>query len=169
MSKYERHPIKIQDKGPHIAKRPFEHIFTDVFTIEKTYFLTMIDLFFNDKISIGIIKKLRHYFAHHNYPDKVSIDSKIDKINKIECHLTSVSNPSSLSPVERFHSTLKEKVSILRQNDKTEKIEELLISAILIYNQSIHSTTGHSPFDLLYGLYENPDKHSNKNTRMYII
>lgn len=131
------------------------------------------------QVCIGIIKKLRHYFAHHNYPDKVSIDSgeltsqlitEYFKINKIECHLTSVSNPSSLSPVERFHSTLKEKVRILRQNDKTERIEKLLISAILIYNQSIHSTTGHSPFDLLYGPYENPDKHlcTNKNTRMYI-
>lgn len=64
ISKYERHPIKIQDKGPHIAKRPFEHIFIDVFTIEKTYFLTMIDLFskyaqaykLNDKTSM-----YRHY------------------------------------------------------------------------------------------------------------
>lgn len=78
------------------------------------------------------------------------------KLNKIELHFTTVNNPNSNSPVERFHSTILEKLRILKLKNPRDSPSNLMISAVLIYNQSIHSSTGFSPFYLLYGPYDRP-------------
>lgn len=171
-SKYERHPYQLKLTGPLLAKRPFDVIHIDTFSFQNSKFLTLIDLFskyaqayyVKDGTGISILNKIRHYFSHHNIPRKIVCDegrefqnktfTEFCKLNKIELHFTTVNNPSSNSPVERLHSTLLEKLRILRIKNPNELPENLMISAVLIYNQSIHSSTGYSPFNLLYGPYE---------------
>ena len=171
-SKYERHPYNPKFSGPLLAKRPFETLHIDTFSFQSSKFLTIIDLFsryaqaylIKDGTSLSVLSKLRHFFAHHNVPQKIVCDSgkefqnrtfsEFCKLNKIELHYTTVNNPNSNSPVERLHSTLIEKLRTLQIKNPRELPSNLMISAILIYNQSIHSSTGYSPFDLLYGPYE---------------
>ncbi|POS82904.1 hypothetical protein EPUL_005150, partial [Erysiphe pulchra] len=171
-SKYERHPYKLKFSGPLLAKRPFEVIHIDTFSFQNSKFLTIIDLFskyaqsyfVKDGTALTMLNKLRHYFSHHNIPQKIVCDegrefqnktfTEFCKLNKINLHFTTVNNPSSNSPIERFHSTILEKLRVLKLSNPTENPANLMITATLIYNQSIHSATGYSPFHLLYGPYD---------------
>ena len=171
-SKYERHPYNPKLQGPLLAKRPFDIVHIDTFTFQNSKFLTIIDLFsryaqaylLRDGTALTILNKLRHYISHHNIPQKLVCDKgrefdnktfiEFCKLHKIDLHFTTVDNPNSNSPVERFHSTLLEKLRILKIKNPGELPSNLVISAILIYNQAIHSSTGFSPFHLLYGPYD---------------
>ena len=171
-SKYERHPYNPKLQGPLLAKRPFDIVHIDTFTFQNSKFLTIIDLFsryaqaylLKDGTGLTVLNKLRHYISHHNIPQKIVCDKgrefdnktfiEFCKLHKIDLHFTTVDNPNSNSPVERFHSTLLEKLRILKIKNPGELPSNLVISAILIYNQAIHSSTGFSPFHLLYGPYD---------------
>lgn len=78
---------------------------------------------------------------------------------KINVHITTARNPESLSPVERFHNTIQGKLCILKVQNPNESLVDLMITEILIYNQSIHSTTKFSPLLLLYGPYGSLNDH----------
>lgn len=171
-SKYERHPYKVDFLGPLLAKRPFHIVHLDTFGFGGAKFLTIIDLFskyaqayrLDDATGISILNKLRHYFAHHNKPFKIVCDEgrefhnktfiEFCKFHKIELHYTTVYNPNSNTPIERFHLTILEKLRTLLLRNPNDTPCSLMTSAILIYNESIHSTTGFSPFYLLYGPYD---------------
>ena len=181
-NKYERHPYKIAYEDPLLAEKPFKTIHLDLFQFSNCQFLTIIDSFSKysqayyvpDKNAITILSKLRHYFAHHNTPQKIVADRGKEFQNNvfkefcqlfgIEVHYTTPGNSSSNSPIERLHSTILEKLRILKMQNPEETSQNLMISAILIYNQSIHSTTGHSPFSILYGPYLNEPNINNDLT-----
>lgn len=172
-AKYDRHPYKPKIQGPLIATRPMEHVFIDILTLEGRKFLTLIDLFskyaqlyyITDSNSTTLTKKLKHYLSHHNIPKKITADNEFNrdlikefvKLHKVEIHFTTPKNPSSNSPIERLHSTIIEKLRVLRIQDKTTPIEELVVTATLIYNQSVHSLTNYTPFTLLYGPRDDND------------
>lgn len=176
-SKYERNPYNIKLSGPLLAKKPFDVIHIDTFSFDKAKFVTFIDLFskyaqayyVEDLTAISVLKKIRHFFSHHNYPKKIVCDEGKEfknkvfeeycKLFKIDLHFTTNYNPNSNSPVERLHSTLLEKIRITKAQNKNDPPQTLMINAILIYNQSIHSSTGFTPFRLLYGPYDNLNAH----------
>ena len=171
-AKYERHPYKVPFSGPLLAKRPFEIIHIDTFSFQNSKFLTIIDLFtryaqaylLKDGTGLTVLNKLRHYIAHHNIPGKIVCDEgrefknktfeEFCKFNKINLHFTTVNNPNSNSPVERFHSTLIEKLRIIKIKNPKDLPSNLVITAVTIYNQSVHTATGYTPFELLYGPYD---------------
>lgn len=176
-AKYERKPYKIPMLGPMLAKKPFEVIHIDTFSFDKSKFLTIIDLFskyaqayyVSDLTAITILNKLRHFFSHHNYPNRIvcdegkefknSVFQEYCKLFKIDLHFTTNYNPSSNSPIERFHSTILEKIRIAKLKNKNDTSQNLMISTITMYNQTIHSSTGFTPFSLLYGPYDNLNAH----------
>lgn len=177
LSKYERNPYKTPFSGPLLSKKPFDIIHIDIFAFDGHKFLTIIDLFskytqayyVQDLTAITVLNKLRHYFCHHNYPQKIVCDAGKEFKNhvfqeycdlfKINLHFTTHYNSSSNSPIERVHSTLLEKLRTGKLQNKNETPQNLMTTAILTYNQSVHSVTGYTPFSLLYGPYENLNAH----------
>lgn len=177
LSKYERNPYKTPQLGPLLATKPFEVIHIDTFSFDNAKFLTIIDLFskyaqayhVNDLTGISVLNKLRHFFAHHNFPTRIVCDEGKEfknnvvqeycKLFKIDLHFTTNYNPNSNSPIERFHSTILEKLRITKQKNSTDTPQDLMITSILIYNQTIHSATGFTPFTLLYGPYDKINAH----------
>lgn len=170
-AKYERKPYKVPYEGPILPTKPLETIHSDIYFVKGSMFLTMIDPFSKyaqvyhipDKTTPSILTKMRHFFAHHNFPKKIVTDNEPAfvsamfreylKLHGIEHHTIAIGNSSSNSPIERFHSTLTEKLKILTQTSPKEAINNLVITAVTIYNQSIHASTGHTPFNILYGPY----------------
>lgn len=181
-AKYERKPYKVPFEGPMLPTKPLQTLHIDIFHMKSTHFLTLIDPFSKyaqayhiaDQTSISILSKLRHFFSHHNYPKRIVIDNAANltaniideylKLFGIEKHCITTGNSPSNSPVERLHSTIIEKIKILQQISPEESIENHMTTAITIYNQSIHSTTGYTPFNLLYGPYENEIQFDNDLT-----
>lgn len=173
LNKYERHPYLSPQQGPMISEKPFQKIHIDIFSIKRHKFLTIIDLFskyaqayhLDDLNTETILMKLRHYCSHHTFPLQIISDNgkqfdntmfkEFCQIHKIKLHLTTLGNPNSNSPIERFHSTIVEKFKIFE--DDMTNVPEKMITIITNYNHSVHSSTGKSPFFLLYPLKENDD------------
>lgn len=155
-----------------IFNKPFENICLDTFTYKGTKFLTIIDSFskyaqayhIKAVTATEILNKLRHFISHHDRPKRITCDQGKEFKNNafeeyltllnIDLHFTTPHNPNSNAFIERFHSTIIEKLRVLNVKEPKEKPWNQMITAIWIYNQSIHSTTGYSPFSILYGPYK---------------
>lgn len=167
-TKYERHPYKIIYKPTPTGCKPFEHLYMDTYSILGQKFLTIIDNFSKfataypmNETSIEICQSLIKLFSHHGTPCKITTDNAktfksnliqdLCKTYQIELHFTTPYNPNSNSPIERFHSTLKESLVALKNDHRTKTIQELVDIAILNYNNSIHSSHEYTPFQILKG------------------
>lgn len=167
-SKYERNPLKLPLALTDTPIKPMEHMFMDLYSSGGTTFLTLIDNFtkyaqaipLTASTSIHIAEALLGVFSTIGIPKKLTTDSdsKFDNevitevcaMHNIHIHFTTPYNPNSNSPIERLHSTLAELIRIQRITDKDEPCN-LMKYAIIAYNNTIHSATGFTPFELLYG------------------
>jgi hypothetical protein len=145
-------------------------IHTDLLLLDGKVFLTIIDKFSKflaaypstGKTNKAIAENLIHFFSQHGLPEKLISDSEIgtgkdvkslSKKHNIQLHVTTPYNSTGNSPVERLHSTLKEICSIIKLQRPDDPLDIIMTSAILAYNNTIHSTTQMTPFNLLKGHY----------------
>ncbi|KAK9711421.1 Integrase zinc binding domain [Popillia japonica] len=181
-TKYERHPNKLIFKATPIGSKPFQHLYIDSFKISGQYFITLIDSFskFGQAYTITSLNavetasKLIQYFSCFGIPDRITCDNGIEfknsiiqdlcKMYQIELHYTTTYNPNSNSPVERFHSTIIEAIRVLREEKPYQDIVHLMNYAILSYNNSIHSATEFTPFQVAKGQLDlkNPFEYTTK-------
>lgn len=157
LTKYERKPLKPKFR---ISETPTEHnqvVHTDVFHINKQTFLTLIDKlnkksYIYDLPNINWItkrEKLREHFGKFSKPKKIIADNEFRPLipffnsEGIECHLTTPRTHTGNSDIERFHSTLQEKLTGIVDMDLT--LKEKLFKAVENYNNRYHSTIKCTP------------------------
>lgn len=80
---------------------------------------------------------------------------------KIDLHIGTPHNPNSMGIVERFHSTIIEIYRIAKYEQKITDAASVMSYAIMSYNHSIHSTTGLTPFEVVFG-------HTESNSAFYV-
>lgn len=166
-SKYERRPTHLKFQPTPIGHKPFEHLYIDTLQINRVKFLTIIDSFsrYGQAYEITltanhICDQLLKYMTHFGIPHKITCDQGSEfknnlleefcKVHNIGLHYITKKNPNSNSPVERFHSTILEEMRILKdQLKKDDPLDKIMNYAILGYNNTIHSTTGFTPFQII--------------------
>lgn len=167
--KYERHPQNIKLQITPTPKRPLETIHIDTFHCENKTFLTILDPFskfgqalpLKDKNSIQIYDSLLTFVSFYGLPQRIVSDNGTEfknhllvdfcNLHKITLHFTTPGNSNSNSPVERFHSTLLDDLRCLRKENPQKNIETLIKFAVISYNNSVHSVTQQTPFNILLG------------------
>nr|XP_024218534.1 uncharacterized protein LOC112211313 [Halyomorpha halys] len=73
------------------------------------------------------------------------------KALEVNWHINTPVHPKSRGGIERLHSTLSDHLRVYHA-DKGLEPDEAMVRAIAAYNHSIHTTTGFSPFEVLFGL-----------------
>lgn len=175
-NKYERHPTKMVFKPTPIGYEPFDHLYIDTYKYSGQCFVTIVDSFskFGQAYAVKSLNaiettdRILRFFNHFGIPRKITCDNGIEwkndvfqgfcRTHELEIHYVTIYNPNSNSPVERFHSTLAESLRTLQKEKPHETIENLMNYAILSYNNSIHTATNYTPFQIIKGKlnYKNP-------------
>ncbi|XP_047522866.1 uncharacterized protein LOC125061448 [Pieris napi] len=171
--KYDRRPFKPQLQLTQTQSRPFQELFIDLFSIEGKYYLTILDAFSKlaqafeipDRSTPEVVRALIKYFSFYGVPTKISSDpgsefnNKLMKdlmtLYKIDIHIGTPNNPNSMGLIERFHSTILEIYRLAKYEHKFTDATSVMTYAIMAYNQTIHSVTGLTPFEVVFGHTEN--------------
>lgn len=174
-AKYDRNPPRIKFQLTPTCSKPFEVIHIDIFQYSGKKFLTIIDSFskylqayyLQNSNSISVLNSILKYVSHHGIPQTITCDNGTEfntsylkdfaKLHGIILHFTTRGNSNSNSPIERAHSTLAENLRCLQIEDKTSDIPHLMFYAILGYNNSLHSSTKHRPYEVINGHTDSKD------------
>lgn len=169
MCKFDRRPIKTKLCVTETPIQSNEIIHVDIWFLNKqTTFLTCIDKlskhvsvhYISDKNSLTIVEKLRERFSVLGKPGKIIADNEFNtafirnflNAEDVEFHFTSPNTHTGNSDIERFHLTLNEHIRLFKLDRKDNDLDDkaLVYKSVQIYNDSIHSTTGYKPNDLLH-------------------
>lgn len=174
-SKYERHPNKQTFQITPLPEKPFEVVHIDTFTVNQQKFLTIIDVFskyaqaypLESVTGISVLNALTVYMSHHGLPISITADQGTEfknlllkefaQLHNIKLHFISVNNPQSNGAIEKFHSSALEHIRILGQTNSNFTTNELMVYAVIGYNNSIHSATNKKPIDIINGHINNRD------------
>lgn len=174
-SKYERNPNEFKFQPIQIGSKPFARIHVDTLSVAKEKFLTVVDTFSKfaqayhipGVNAVNVLDGLLTFISHYGLPETIICDNGIEfnnnsftdfcKLHKISIHYTTPKNPNSNSYIERFHSTLLEQIRIKTQQNPKESLTNLIKYSLLHYNNSIHSSTDHTPFEIVSGHFNSKD------------
>lgn len=186
--KYDRHPPKFKFQITETPDEPLHILHIDIYTINSKCILTIIDKFSKyaagytlpSRTSVCVLKALKSFMNLLGIPKKIVCDQGTEftsnifkdfcKQYEIMLHFTSFQQSSSNSPVERLHSTLTEIYRIILGIRKSKKMEvdheEILDETFMTYNNTIHSSTKFTPYELFFGRpynFSREIKYNNKH------
>lgn len=170
LNKYDRNPIKVPLKLTETPEKPFQKLHMDITHYDGHMILTMIDDFskygqaylLNDKTSLLITDKLLYFFRHCGTPEKIVMDDGSEFKAMVEqllhgygirTHITCYQHSHSNGVIEKFNNTLKDLLRIMDHKFSTLPKRDLNIKlnyAIFAYNNTIHTTTKMTPFNVLF-------------------
>lgn len=168
-SKYDRKPIKPTLQLTQTQEAPFQEIFIDIFSIESKHYLTLIDAFSKigqavevpSRSTPEIVRALFKYFSFYGIPRKISCDPgtefnnellrELTDLHKIQLHIGTPNNPNSMGMIERFHSTIIEIYRLAKYERKYTDAASVMTYAVMAYNNTIHSATDLTPFEVVFG------------------
>lgn len=70
---------------------------------------------------------------------------------KVDLQIGTPHNPNSMGLVERFHSTLIEIFRLAKYEHKMTDAASIMTYSLMSYNETIHSSTGLTPFEVVFG------------------
>ena len=167
--KYDRKPFKPVLQLTQTQDAPFQELFIDLFQIEGNYYLTIIDAFsklgqaipIDNRSTAEVVRALMKYFSFYGTPKKISSDPGSEfnnelmkeflSLHKIEIHIGSPNNSNSMGLIERLHSTINEIYRCAKYEEKCTDAASVMMYSIIAYNNSIHSVTGLTPFEVVFG------------------
>lgn len=167
--KYDRKPLKPTIQLTQTQDAPFQELFIDLFTIDSQCYLTIVCAFskFGQAIEISnkstgeVVRALIKYFSMYGVPRKISSDPgsefnnelirELTSMYKIQLHICTPNNPNSTGIVERFHSTLIEIYRLAKYDQKCTDAASIMTYSIMAYNNTIHSVTELTPFEIVFG------------------
>lgn len=168
--KYKRHPLKPAFENTETPTEPLQIWNIDVYHYDGKGYLTMIDRFSkwacvrqlsstNTQTALDVLIEL---ICMTGKPSKITHDSDpiftsalfkeaLNQLN-IELHKTSPAHHTSNSDVERFHSTLREILGVMKhEHDKQTPTSRLMMYSLYAYNNTQHDTTGFTPYEIHFG------------------
>lgn len=177
IAKYTRHPDKPEFQEVPIPTHSAQIFQIDLFTIEREWFITLIDSFTKFAMlapikSRAIVDIKRPFFEILNRiskPEMIVIDnepslkSSIIRSKLQDFNITIYETPTGKSEVngqiERLHSTLIEIYRCLKTDGNKDSVKTRLRLCVDKYNNTIHSVISMTPYEALFGRrgnFENP-------------
>lgn len=171
--KYQRHPKKIKIGKTSIPNYPGEILHMDIYSTDNKLFLTCIDKFSKfvivkqiaSRSIVDIKPKILEILNIFKNTKSLVCDNEKSLISHTiralvrnefgaEIHTTAPLHSTSNGQIERYHSTLSELARCLKLQFGTTDTVELILSATVKYNRTIHSTIKYRPVDVLHSLTE---------------
>lgn len=167
-AKYDRNPIKQKFQLTETPNDINQIVHIDTYTNTKHHFLTFIDRFskhavtlpLTDRNNITIIENIRLYLSiKGEKPQLLILDNEFNTINikdflrqeEINVHFTKPNSHTGNSDIERFHSSIGEKIRILEAQNSQISTTDKILKSTEWYNKSIHSATNARPIDIIEG------------------
>lgn len=166
-SKYNRNPIKYPIQATPIPNAPFKIAHIDILFLENHHFLTYIDKFskfaqiksIDSRAAVDIVPAVKEILLKYNTPEILVMDGEKsfmtgDLVNfynthHIQPYITATGRSEMNGVVERFHSTILEIYRMTKAENPGKPVNEMLLLSLNKYNSSIHSTTKHTPLEII--------------------
>lgn len=172
-AKYDRHPPRALQEETPTASEPLVELQVDTFTWRGFKWVTLLDLFskiamafpVRDRSARAVLMALQQWFQVYGVPDRISSDGGREFDNAtlreeikdlgVVWHVNTPGHPKSRGGIERLHSTLSEHLRVYHI-DRGLEPDQAMPRAVAAYNHSVHSATGFTPFEVLFGLRARP-------------
>ena len=173
--KYDRKPINYPLQSTPIPNAPFKIAHINILFLENGHFLTYVDKFskfaqikpIDSRAAIDIVPAVKEILLKYNPPEILVMDGEKsfmtgDLVNfynahHIEPYVTATGRSEMNGIVERFHSTILEIYRVTKYENPQKSVTDLIFLSLNKYNSTIHSSTKHTPNEVILPSPRTPD------------
>ena len=161
------------------ATEPFERVsmdlvsYSDISDNNNKYILTMQDELTRyvqaypiaDKEALTVAKQILHYCQHYGVPKRFHSDQGTEFMNSTLKQLmkffgsnhtfNTAYHPQTNGALERFHACLRDHIRMYHSR-RLKNWDQIIPFAIMCHNTSTNTSTGYTPYELLFGYKPRP-------------